>query len=336
MRLTPDQLTAHLQKPLLPVYLLRSDILLLSQEICQQLKNAAQKAGFESQPALEAQANFDWQQFHISSHSLSLLSSKSFLQLNFGEKPPKQEVISKNLLPYLNAAPKDKILLITVNKFDASLQNSDWVKAIDKMGAIVQIWPVTTEQLPAWLNQRLRTKGLSVQTADIQFIADCVDGNLLAAAQCIEKLYLLYGSRRLTTEEIIESLADNTKFDVFQWINYALQANGKKVIHSLYRLQADNCEPALLLWTIARELRRLIAILTALESGQTIDQSLEQQKVWKKHYPLYKRYLANMQKPQLEKLLAEIHTLDLIIKGAAPGNIWDELLMLGLKLALSS
>ncbi len=333
MRLKPEQLPAHLAKPLLPVYLVSGDIPLLTQETCERLKSAAQKVGYASQPSLEAGASFDWQEFHISAHSLSLFSSKAFLQLNLGERLPKPEVLTKNLLNAINAAHGDKILVITVNKLDTRLQNADWVKAIDKKGAIIQIWPISTEQLPGWLNQRMRVRGLSADMSDIQFIADCVDGNLLAAAQAVEKLYLLYGSHRLSTDEIADSLSDSSQFDTFQWVTYALQANTKKLIHCVYRLRTDNSEPILLLWTIARELRRLIALLNALEAEHSIEKSLDKEKVWKKHYPLYKRCLPKMRKADLEKLLAQIHTLDLIIKGAAPGDIWNELLMFGLKLA---
>ncbi len=333
MRLTPDQLTAHLQRSLLPIYMIVGDIPLLTQEASERIKNAARMAGYDIQSALSPQNNLDWEQFHINSHSLSLLSPKTFIQLNLGHLKPKKEIINNYLLPYINATPKDKIALITFNKLDATLQNSDWVRAIDKKGALIQVWPITTEQLPQWLNQRMRIRGLSAHTTDIQCIADCVDGNLLAAAQCIEKLYLLYGSRHLNHDEIIESLSDNTKFDSFQWINDILEGNGKKIIHTLDRLHADNTEPVLIVWTITRELRRLIAILAGLESGQLLEPILTQQKVWKKHFSLYKRCIQRMKKIQLEKLLADIHRLELIIKGAAVGNIWDELLMIGLRLA---
>lgn len=333
MRFTPDRLTAHLQKLLLPVYLIAGEVPLLTEEAIRQIKNAAQQAGYNIAASLETQGNFDWQQFYLSTHNLSLFNTKTLIPLNLGERAPKQEIVNQYLLPYIHAAPKDKILLITLSKLDAGLQNSAWVKAIDKIGAIIQIWPLASEQLPGWLNQRMLALGLSASPSDIQCIADCVDGNLLAAAQCIEKLYLLYGSRFLNLEEIADSLSDNTKFDSFQWVNYALAGHDKKVVHSLYRLQTDNSEPLLLLWTIARELRRLIALLTGLESGQSIEKVLDQEKVWKKHYALYKKCLSRMKKLQLEKLLAEIHRLDLIIKGAAPGDIWDELLILSLKLA---
>jgi len=333
MRFTPDQLTAHLQKSLLPVYLVGGDVPLLTQEAITRIKNAAQQAGYDILTALETQGNFDAQQFYLSTHNLSLFNTKTLISLNLGERAPKQEIVNQSLLPYIHAVPKDKILLMTLSKLDVSLQNSAWVKAIDKVGAIIQIWPLASEQLPEWLSRRMRSRGLSANSNDIQLIADCVDGNLLAAAQCIEKLYLLYGSRFLNSEEIADSLSDNTKFDSFQWVNYALAGHSEKVVHSLYRLQADNSEPLLLLWTVARELRRLIALLTGLESGQTIEKLFEQQKVWKKHYQLYKRCLSKMKKIQLEKLLAEVHRLDLMIKGAAPGDIWNELLILSLKLA---
>lgn len=333
MRLTPDQLTVHLQKSLLAVYLVSGDIPLLTQEVSTAIKNAAQQAGYDIAAALETQSHFDGQQFHLSTHSLSLFNTKILIPLTFGESSPKQEFIRSYLLPYINNPPKDKILLIMLNKLDANLQNSAWVKAIDKVGAIIQVWPLASEQLPGWLSRRMHSKGLSASPGDIQFIADCVEGNLLAAAQCIEKLYLLYGSRFLNSEEIADSLSDYTKFDSFQWVNYALSGRSEKVMHSFYRLKTDNSEPLLLLWTIARELRRLIALLTGLELGQPIDKIFEKEKIWKKHYQLYKKCLSRMKKMQLEKLLAEIHRLDLIIKGAVPGDIWDELLTLSLKLA---
>ena len=164
--------------------------------------------------------------------------------------------------------------------------------------AIIQIWPITSEQFPRWLSQRMQKLGLSAQASDIELITHCFEGTILAAAQYIEKLYLLYGSHNLNNKEITENLTNNTKYEVFQWINYALESNSKKVIHSLYRLKKDNSEPGLLLWTMAKELRRLFFILNNLELNpkKTPELLFAEQKIWKKHYFLYKNCIKKIKK----------------------------------------
>ena len=65
------------------------------------------------------------------------------------------------------------------------------MKTLEAVGAHIQVWPVGCEQMPRWIDQRLRAANIKANQEAVQILADRVEGNLLAAVQEIEKLKLL-------------------------------------------------------------------------------------------------------------------------------------------------
>ena len=128
------------------------------------------------------------------------------------------------LLDYLARPADDTVLLISLPKLDGSTQKTKWAKALieGKDVQFLQIWPVDAAQLPQWIRQRLAQVGLSADQEAVELIAARVEGNLLAAAQEIEKLKLLADAGQISADTVQAAVADSARYDVFGLIDAAL------------------------------------------------------------------------------------------------------------------
>ena len=169
----------------------------------------------------------------------------------------------------------------------------------------------------------------------LKLLAEYGEGNLLAIAQEIEKLRLLYGPGNLNIEQIATAIADNSRFNIFDLVDHALKGDSKKVIHILRSLKNEKTEPTLILWALARELRSLASMSKTMQQGYSADQVIQQFHVWQQRKPCIKQALQSHNYNGILKILQQCAALDRIIKGVTPGNIWDELEKLCLKLSAS-
>lgn len=332
MKLSAEQLLQQLKKELASVYLIGGDEILLVQEATQSIRTAAKQHEFHERKIFQIDTGFDWNEFLMEANHLSLFSEKTLLELHLPEG--KLNDAGKNALEIYNQQPPpDKILLIITGKLDSKISNTNWFKQIEKAGVVVQLWPMDANKLPQWISQRLQQAGLTTNHAGIQLLAELTEGNLLATQQAIEKLRLHYGTATLTADEIAAVITDNARFDIFNLVDQALAGNSKKIIAIVNSLKAEDGEPTLILWALARELRNLIAMKNSLQNGQALPQIFLQFKVWEKRKLIIKQALQRHSLENLFHLLQHASQLDRLIKGAANGNFWDQLLDLTLSMA---
>lgn len=332
MQLRNEQLASHLQKNLAPIYLLHGDVLLLQQEAHGLIYQTAKERGFTERQIFQIENGFVWENLLTAIHNLSLFAEQQVLDLRFASGQLGENG-SKVLQAYAAQPPADKILLINTDKLDARQQKSAWFMALEKAGVMIQFWPITREQLPQWIMQRFAQKGLQVDRQAAQLLAEQSEGNLLACAQEIEKLYLLYGTARLTINDILNAVSNHARFDVYQLADAALQGDAKRVLKILNGLHAEGCEPTLILWALAREIRTLVNLTYAMSQGIPIDRGLQKEQVWEKRKLLVRKALDRLPAPQLLDLLQTAAQIDKVIKGIAAGNIWNKLERLALRLA---
>ena len=199
----------------------------------------------------------------------------------------------------------------------------------------MQIWPVELAQLPQWINQRLSRLGLAATPEAVELIAERVEGNLLAAAQEIEKLRLLIEGSQVDAETVRASVADSARYDVFGLLDAALVGDAEHALRILEGLRGEGVEAAVVLWALARELRLLANLAHLQESGTPLERAFTQVKppVWDKRRPLVSRALQRQGARRLEALLREAQVADEQIKGQAPGEVWLTLASLALTLA---
>ena len=229
MRNKPEQLTAELKKGLKPIYVVAGDEPLQLGEMADAIRKAARLAGYDNREVISVDANFEWNQLAFLADSMSIFSDKKIIDLRLPSGAPGIEG-AKALVSYCGRLQEDNLLLITAGKLASSALKSRWFEALDKQGVVIQVWPLEGQDLINWLQQRLRQRGLSAESDGLRLLASRVEGNLLAAAQEIEKLYVLYGAGSLNQQQILDVVADNSRYDVFKLIDSALSDREDRIV----------------------------------------------------------------------------------------------------------
>jgi len=332
MHSSPDQLCAQLKRQLAPVYLVSGDEPLQLQECCDLVRREARAQGCTDREVIDAGSpGFDWQEILHSANSMSLFAERKLIELRLPSGKPGAEG-SKALCEYLEIASGDDVLLIVAGKIDKQSTNSKWFKALDKAGVVIQVWPVDARNLPRWVRQRVSAAGMSIDDEALQLLCDRVEGNLLAASQEVEKLKLLASDSRITARAVLDSVSDNARYSVFELADKALQGDAAGSLHMLHGLRGEGTEPAVVLWSLTREIRTLYEVQLDCPNGQGVMQALNARRVWKNRISLMQSALARHNPRSMAQLLEQATKVDGSIKGFAGGRPWDNLedLVLGL------
>lgn len=331
-KLNPDQLTRISKKDLKPVYLITGDEALLVQESRDVIRTLAKQAGFTEREQFYTDAGFQWPQLLQSANSMSLFADKKLLEVNIHNGKP-GDAGSKAIQEYCKAPSDDNLLLLTAPKLDRSAQNSKWYKTIDAIGCIVTIWPVNDKQLPRWIDQRLQRAGVRADSQAIDILAERVEGNLLAAAQEIEKLKLLAEDGIINAQTMASAVVDSARYDVFSLVDKALSGHAKAAASTLHGLRGEGNEVISILWIVTREVRILITLKEASKTGQNLSMVARKHGVFDKRLPLLKPALQRLTPNTLRLLLRECAYADRAVKGMASGEPWSILLDILLTLA---
>lgn len=324
-KLRIDQLPRHLQQDLSNTYLVSGDETLLVEESCDAIRHKAHKDGFVERERYYVDKQFDWSQLLSAASSLSLFSEKKLIELRIENGKPGDKG-SKAICEHLEKTSEDNRLLIVTPKLDSGVQRSKWVKTIEKKGQWLPIWPISSAQLPRWLEQRIKQAGLTADSHCIDLLAARTEGNLLAAHQEIEKLKLLSIDGYLTPELIAGAVADSARYDIFGLIDKILYGDARNAAKTLQGLKAEGTEPTIILWGLAREIRTLLAINKNLQDGQSFSWAAKQAGVWDKRQGLAQQAIKRVSHPQLQLLLRQANNIDKAIKGQRKADYWSELL----------
>jgi len=332
MKVNSDDLPRQLARGLASVYLVSGDEHLLVSEAADQVRKAAREQGFTDRDLHIAERGFDWSRIAIESANLSLFADKRLTEVRIPTGKPGRTGATALTDAVTNLGPDD-CLLIIIPKLDSSNRNSAWVKKLAAAGVLVQVWPVSLQQLPAWISQRLKASGLTASRDAITMLADRAQGNLLAAQQEVTKLGMHFTSGKISAEDVAKSVADSARFDIFQLVDAALVGDASRSMRILTGLRAEGVEPTLVLWALAREIRTLATIGYHMDNGKSQDQAMTQARVWSNRKALAGRAARRLSGSGCvyELLVLAAHT-DAIIKGQREGEPWMALrsLVMGL------
>ena len=321
MKLGFHELNRHLQKQLLPVYVVTGDEPLQHGEACDQIRAAARNRGYSERKILDVSGQYDWNELTAESNSLSLFAEQRILDLRIHSGKPGREG-SKALSLYCENLPQDTLLLISLPKIDQQQSRSKWFKALENAGAVINVWPVDEQRLPPWIEQRMRQKGLTPENGVIQMLAERIEGNLLAASQEIEKLLLLYGPGIISAEQLTASVSDSARFDVFALIDAALTGKPDRCVRILQGLKNEGTASAVVLWALAREIRQMTQIAYGLKNGTPANTLFKQFRIWDKRKPLVNQGLKRLPLKQWQQLLIDCEQADLAVKGQRRQDEW--------------
>lgn len=332
MKVRPDQLSGQLRRTLAPIYLVSGDEPLLLREACDAIRQQARTAGCTERTIFNVDSSFQWSSLLGACMTGSLFSDRQLIELRMPNGKPGDEG-SKTLITYCAKPVVENVLLIITGKLDSATQKSKWFTTLEAGGVVVQVWPLEPRQLPAWVAQRMRDKGMQPSQEAAEMLATRVEGNLLACAQEIEKLHLLHGSVAIDADQVMAGVADSSRFDIYGLADSALAGDAARAARILDRVREEGVDAILVLWALVREIRALAIMAAAHQNGAKIDACIAKQGVWEKRKPLIRQALVRQKSDAWQAMLQHASLIDRIIKGVATGNVWDELLQLSLKVA---
>ena len=335
MRISTEQLPQQLKRGPASLYTVFGDEPLLALEACDRIRARARENGHSEREVLIAEQHFDWSQLRMSGASQSLFASRRILELRIpGGKPGVEG--SRSLQDLCAHLPADTVTLIQLPALDGRAQKADWFAALDAAGVTVEARQVARNALPAWLAGRLKAQQQEADATTLEFIADKVEGNLLAAYQEVQKLALLFPAGRLSFEQVKDAVLDVARFDVFDLGEIVLSGDARRLARVLDGLQAEGAAPPLVLWAICEEIRALGRVQAGLATGRPLAALWREARVWGQRQNLIERHIRRFTQAQIEDALVHAARIDRMIKGVARGDVWDELLQLGLRCARQS
>lgn len=329
MKLYSDKLDAHLAKgQLAPIYLVAGDEPLQSGEAADAIRGAARRQGYDSREVFFAERSFDWNGLLAAGNEMSLFAAKRIIELRLPTGKPGDQG-AKVLQELAERPPEDAIVLIISAKVDG---RAKWVKALEKAGVQIDVWPIDAAQMPRWVQQRFQSAGIAADAEAARLLAEKVEGNLLAADQEIRKLQLLLEGKQADAEAVRAAVADSARYDVFGLLDAALAGDRVRALRMLEGLRGEGVEPVIINWAFARDVQMLLQMSFQLAAG--IPMSRVTSSVWpRKREPLVQRVLGRLKVGDFEDLLLDVAAADQVIKGARAGDRWMVLHEILLKLS---
>lgn len=327
MQLVSAQLTAQLQKGLRSIYTVYGDEALMQQEAADAIRATARAQGFtERQVFAVAGAHFDWGAVQAAAGAMSLFADRQIIELRIPSgKPGKEGSVALQQLAESLADNDGTLLLVLLPRLDKATRTSAWFSALDNHGVSVAVETLDRAALPVWIAKRLAQQQQRVEAGEagqrtLQFFADRVEGNLLAAHQEIQKLALLYPEGELTYEQVESAVLNVARYDVFKLSESVLAGQTLRVQRMLDGLQAEGEAEVLVHYTLAEDIRSLCRVKAAVAQGRPLPMVLREQRIWGPRERLFERVLPRLTVAQLEQLLQSAHIVDGIVKGLkAPG-----------------
>ena len=331
MLLRGEQLASHLERELRPLYVVYGDEPLLVIEAADAIRARARQQGYSEREVLTVLPHFDWGQLLAAGGNLSLFGDKKLIDLRIPSGKPGKEG-SAALQQWCQNLSMDNLLLITLPELDWREEKAAWFTALVNAGVAIKLMAPPLAELPGWIAGRLRRQQQGADLESLKFIAERVEGNLLAAHQEIQKLGLLYPAGQLSQQQVRDAVLNVARYDIDSLREALLAGDIGRLTRTLDGLMQEGEAPPLVLWAMSEEIRALTVIRAGIDAGRPVDLLLKEAKVWGPRAAPVKKALQRLSTATLEAALHHAGKIDRLVKGIGQGNVWEEFLRLGLRL----
>jgi DNA polymerase-3 subunit delta len=325
VELTPESLLGRLPgEPLRPVYMITGPEPLLVLEAADAVRARAREEGCAEREVFDADGrDFDWDQLQATFHAPSLFSAKRLIEVRLPTARP-GKAGAEAITEFCAQPPADIVLLITGGEW-SNKHGGKWSAAIAGAGCLVVARQVRPDQMTGWVEARLRKRGVKADRGAVQRLVERVEGNLLAAAQEIDKLVLLADGEPIDAARMESLVADAARFDVFRMLDAALNGQGARTSRMLAGLRAEGEVIPALMGMVVKELLTVATLARVQARGGNMAAEFRAQRVWDSKQATYRRALQRHAAPHWERFVAEAGRIDRIAKGRAPGDAWQVL-----------
>lgn len=343
MQTSLAQLPQQLQRSLAPLYVLHGDEALLIEEAADAIRAAARAAGHtERSVFVVSGARFDWSAVLAAGGSLSLFADRQIVEIRVPSgKPGKEGSVALQQIAASASPGSSTLTLVLLPRLDKATRSGAWFSALANAGVAVQVDPVERHVLPQWIAQRMALQQQRVQSGEegqrtLQFFADRVEGNLLAAHQEIQKLALLHPAGELSRADIEDAVLNVARYDVFKLAEAALSGQVMRVQRMLDGLEAEGTAAVLVHWALSDDIRSLKRVVDAVAAGRPLPMALREARVWGAKEKLFERVAPQVSAAAAGRLLQSAHVVDGIVKGLKqpdwPQDPWQSLQRLALQI----
>jgi DNA polymerase-3 subunit delta len=323
MKLAIRQLDAHLKKGVAALYVVHGAEPLLALEAADRIRDAARKSGATEREIFFAEPGTDWSKLGASAANLSLFASKRLVEIRIPTGKPGAEG-GRAIAAYCERLPDDAVTLVLLPELDWQALKTAWFSTLEAAGTVIEAKPVTRDELPEWLAERLSRQGQKASIETLEWLAERVEGNLLAARQEVEKLALLLPKGEIALEAIREAVTDVSRFERDALVEALHAGDSARVARVVDWLKAEGEPLPLLLWTLSEELRKVMAIVAGQRPrGWMTPERTE----------ALGRSARRHDRASIDRELLRAHRIDRMIKGVDPGDPWDSVVEFALGIA---
>ncbi|BFI95680.1 MAG: DNA polymerase III subunit delta [Rhodanobacter sp.] len=304
---------------LAPVYLLAGEELLVL-EAADALRARARELGYAEREVLEVEQRFDWDDLARAAAGMSLFATRRLLDLRLPTGRPGVEG-AKAINEFCANPPPDVTLLITAMEW-SSKHDGAWSKKLDAAGVMVVFNAPRPNEWAAWIGARLASRGLGATPDAAALLAERVEGNLLAAAQEVDKLAVLRAgdSRRIDAAAMENLVADSARYDVFKLVDAALAGEGARALRILAGLRAEGDELIAMIGWLVNQLQLALRLANALDLAA----QARAERLWPAREQLFRKALRRAPREHWLACLARASRIDRIAKGREQGDAWRE------------
>jgi len=324
MRLDQAALKQHLDKQLVPLYLLVGDEPLAQSECLDAIRASVRKAGAEERSSFIVERNFNWQSIQQFGQAMSLFSSKRILEIHIPNGKPGVDG-GKTLRELAQNSIPDTTTIVVLPTLERETKNSVWFNALQSTAVMIELNEIAPAALPQWIAKRLAMQNQSADAASLAFMAHQVEGNLLAAHQEIQKLGLLYPAGEISAENISAAVLNVSRYDAFQLGEAVLAGDAERSARILQGLQDEGEQPVAVMNPLIWLLRPLVRVKHAESRGENMMNAMTNARIYGDRQTLVKKALSRLSLRQLEAALQKCCDIDRIAKGVMQGDAWLEL-----------
>lgn len=344
-RLDIDTLLERLEKAqdaLAALYVVSGDEPLLVTEAMDGLRAAATRAGCSERISMMLDARSDWSAVIGATQNISLFGERRLVELKIPTgKPGKTggDVLLRLTAMIQKGALADTAVLIGLPRLDKATSGSKWAQALSRTGTFIEITSVARGNLPLWIAQRLARQGQRLDAASLEWMADKVEGNLLAAFQEIQKLALLYPEGQISAKQVEQAVLNVARYDVFGLRDAMLAGHAAKALTILVGLRAEGEALPLVLWAVGDEIRIMARLAGARSQGRNISDEMRKQRIFGMRERLIHQAMERVPASAWPAAVQHAQDVDRLIKGLkVPGLLtdpWEELARLSLRVSVA-
>jgi DNA polymerase-3 subunit delta len=319
VKLSTKQLASHLSRGIQRLYAVHGAEVLLALEAADRIRDAARKDGATEREIFFAEPGVDWNRLGASGANLSLFASKRLVEIRVPTGKPGKEG-GAAIEAWCRKLPDDAVTLVMLPELEWASLKTAWFSALDEAGVVIEAKAISRDELPEWLAERLGRQKQRASVETLEWLADRVEGNLLAAKQEVEKLALLLPEGEISLEKIRAAVTDVSRFERDTLVEAIHGEDRGRIARAIASLKAEGEPLPLLLWTLAEELRMLMATVAG-ERRRYLppDRTAALAKTAKRH-----------DTASFHRELLRAHRIDRMIKGVEIGDPWESVLELAL------